>query len=76
MDQYNQYNNPNSNQYNNQYNQYNTPISNHFNNQFNNQNNNQYNNNLHNDINNEDDLHNMSAQVHPEKPDSQEYQLK
>ena len=75
MDQYNQYNNPNSNQYNNQYNQYNTPISNHFNNQFNNQNNNQYNNNLHNDINNEDDLHNMSAQVHPEKPDSQEYKL-
>ena len=71
MDQYNQNYTPNINQYNNQYNQYNTPISN----QYNNQNNNQYNSNLHNNINNEDDLHNMSAQVHPEKPDSQEYKL-
>ena len=72
MDQYNQYYNPNSNQYNNQINnQYNIPNSNQYNNQINNQ----YNNQIHNDVNNEEDSQNISAQVHPEKPDSQEYKL-
>ena len=54
-----------------QYNQYYNPNSN----QYNIPNSNQYNNNIHNDINNEDDLHNMSAQVHPKNPDSQVYRL-
>ena len=80
-DQYNnQYYNPNNNQYNipnsNNFNipnrnQYNIPNSNQYNNQIHNQ----YNNNIHNDINNEEDSQNISAQVHPEKPDSQEYKL-
>ena len=68
----NQYYNPNSNQYNiPNSNQYNTPN----NNQYNNQIQNEYNNNNIPDNNNEEDLQNISAQVHPEKPDSQEYKL-
>ena len=71
-DQYNQYYNPNNNQYNApNSNQYNVPNSN----QYNVPNSNQYNNQIHNDANNEEDSQNISAQVHPEKPDSQEYKL-